>query len=273
MSEDLSGYSPEFLKELQESYEIDQKPVSELSVIRETHNAGGDLHRAEDVRAAAEELISKLGGFVYRWELCGAVRRGHPMTKDGDIVLWLAYDVEPETMKNFQSKLVEVLADQSQEGNVKFIEDELKKDEPEDDKKKKRKRKVATSIKKLRPARKIFKFWYRGIKMEINIAKDEKQFEVLKFIRTGSADFHIAFLNMAQNQNMTVNFHHNDELNLDLYGLYGAISVWGEDRKTGKRKKRWIVNPARLVAWKENDIIEKVFGRYIEPADREPGRF
>lgn len=266
MSEaDTYDISPEYLKELQEWQEIENTPVDQLKVMKES----GELHKAEDIRAASEELIGKLGDFVIKWELCGAVRRGHPMSKDGDIVVWM----DPtKTVPEFQGKLARVLDGQTQQGNVKLIEESLKlfdSGQPEPEKKK---RKVRRSSKP-KPPRKIFTFHYSGIKLEISIARDEQQFEVLKFIRTGSADFHKELLQKAQAQNMTVNFHHDETFNMDLYGLYGATQVWKEDRNTGRRKPVWAVNPARLVGWTEKDIIEAVYGVYIEPENREPGKY
>lgn len=262
MSEpDTYGISPEYLKELADGYEIDQKPVEQLS----SYNTKGELFRADAVKAAAEEVIGKLGDFVHRWELCGTVRRGHPMAHDGDIVLWMP---DKWTVPEFQGKLASILDGQVQEGNVKFIEEALKVDTGHRVEKKRRRRSA-----KPKPPRKIFKFRYNGIPLEISIARGEQQFEVLIFIRTGSPEFHRHLLQKAQEQRMTVNFHRDENLNMDLYGLYGAVQIWKQDKDTGKNRPAWIVNPARLVATTERGIIEAVLGAYVEPADREVGRF
>lgn len=261
----IDGFSPELVKEMQEEYAVYTNPDHETGY---SYSPKKELFNVDKVRAVAEEVISKLGSFVYKWELCGGARRGNPMVHDGDIVVWLAYEVEPDTMKNFQAKLVEVLADQVQEGNVRFIEETLKIADPDEKKKKKRKVKA-----KPKPPRKIYRFRYDGIPVEIYLAKDEKQFEVLKFVRTGTPEFHRDLLIRAQNMGMTLRFSHDETLDIDLYGLYGAIQSWTTDKTSGRRRHEWVINPARLVAWKEQHIIESVFGVFIPPADREPGRY
>lgn|GEM_PF-5691139 len=264
----LEGYSEEFLKQMQADYQLYTR--EEPAEFRSATTLGKQLYKAEDVKKVADEVIQKLGHFVYQWELCGGVRRGNPMVHDGDLVVWLRYDPEPDTMMSFKHKLVEILKDQVQEGSIRFMDEELKKseEETEDDGGKKKKRKARKSKNVAKPKeRKIYKFWYNSIPLEINIAKTEQQFEVLKFIRTGTADFHRNLLIESQNQGMTIRFSHDDELDMDLYGLYGAVRSFAADKK-GRRKSVWIVNPARLEAWRERDIIEKVLGEYVEPADR-----
>jgi len=261
----LEGYSEEFLNQMQSDYELYTR--EEPAGFKRSSDVRKQLHKAEDVKKVAAQVISKLGNFVYQWELCGGFRRGNTMVHDGDLVVWLRYDPSPDTMLSFQHKLTEILKDQSQQGNIKFMDEELRKEEPEEGKEKKKRKRKSKRAAKPKEC-KLYRFWYNHIPLEINIAKTEQQFEVLKFIRTGTAEFHRNLLIEAQNMGMTIRFSHDDSLDMDLFGLYGAVRSWVTDKK-GRRKSSWIINPARLEAWRERDIIEKVLGEYVEPADRE----
>lgn len=99
------------------------------------------------------------------------------------------------------------------------------------------------------------------IPVEIWIAYDEVQFEVMKLVRTGSAGFNQHLAMMAHNSNMVLRYSKG------LYGLYAAVY----NKVEAERKKKWIINPLRRLYWKENEIIETVFGyesQYINPVNR-----
>ncbi len=98
------------------------------------------------------------------------------------------------------------------------------------------------------------------IPVELWVAYDESQFEVLKLVRTGSHGFNINLAMKAHEKNMVLRFKSG------LYGLYGAISGWNRER----RRYMWYCNPLRKVHWKENEIIMTVFDdpKYLDPHNR-----
>lgn len=102
------------------------------------------------------------------------------------------------------------------------------------------------------------------IPVEIWIAYDEIQYEVMKLVRTGSAGFNQHLAMMAHSSNMVLRYTKG------LYGLYAAVynKVVGPDNR-GKNK--WIINPLRRLHWKENEMIEAVFGyesKFVDPHNR-----
>lgn len=103
------------------------------------------------------------------------------------------------------------------------------------------------------------------IPVELFVCDSEEQFEVLKLVRTGSNTFNKILALQAHDHNMVLRFQREKK----LFGLYGAIEYF--DSET--RDKKWVINPLRHVAYKENDIIMTVFNNqsYLDPKNRNMG--
>jgi DNA polymerase/3'-5' exonuclease PolX len=103
------------------------------------------------------------------------------------------------------------------------------------------------------------------IPVEIYLADSEVQYEVLKLVRTGSNTFNLNLARQAHDGNMALRFDRKKK----LYGLYGAI----ETRDPETRKVTWVINPYRHVAYREDEIIMKVFNKdeYLDPKNRNWG--
>jgi len=114
-----------------------------------------------------------------------------------------------------------------------------------------------------------FSFKIDGIEVEIWIAVSERQFEVLKLIRTGSHQFNMNLCSSANDKSMSLRYSHKD----GLCGLYGAVKGWEMDDNLGRRRPKMFINPMRRVAWRENDIIMAVLNdeSYLDPKNRNLG--
>jgi len=99
-----------------------------------------------------------------------------------------------------------------------------------------------------------------GIPVEIFIANDEKMFDVLKLVRTGSAGFNFELAMKAHEKDLTLKYSNG------LYGLYAAVQGW--DSKV--RKFKYYCNPLRRLHWKEDDMIMTVLDEeeYLDPHNR-----
>lgn len=102
---------------------------------------------------------------------------------------------------------------------------------------------------------------FKRIKVEITPCISNQQFEVMKLIRTGSAEFNRQLVTRAHEKKMAIRFSGEN------YGLYGAFQKEGE----------WFINPERVEGRNEKDIIMKVFNdeRLLEPENRDwsPNQF
>lgn len=102
----------------------------------------------------------------------------------------------------------------------------------------------------------------RMLPCEIWYAGDERQFEVLKLIRTGGNDFNKRLTTAAIEKGMAIRFAYDPVFRMDLYGLYGASYFWKNDQFVTA------VNPARLVAKTEDEIISALLGMAVPPEKR-----
>ena len=98
---------------------------------------------------------------------------------------------------------------------------------------------------------------YSNIPVEFYFAENEEQFEVLKLIKTGSFAFCKDLAERARHDGWMLKFADG------LYGIYGSVQVW--DKETGMPD--YVMNPLRR-KWKEKDIIETLYGKYIDPRER-----
>jgi hypothetical protein len=108
-----------------------------------------------------------------------------------------------------------------------------------------------------------------GINVEIWLASNDRQFEVLKLLRTGSAGFMKMLCQTAIEKNMSFRYSYKE----GLCGLYGAAKAWTKDDKTGQHHQKTYVNPARKIAYKEDEIIMTVMDNedYLNPRNRSLG--
>ena len=110
-----------------------------------------------------------------------------------------------------------------------------------------------------------YQFKVDGILVEIYLAKTERQFEVLKLVRTGSNTFNQNLCRTALDKNMALRYSYKE----GLCGLYGAASNWDNEEK----RYKMYVNPMRKIAYKEDEIIMKIMGdeKWLDPTSRNFG--
>lgn len=96
---------------------------------------------------------------------------------------------------------------------------------------------------------------FNRIKVEITPCITEQQFEVMKLIRTGSAEFNRQLVTRAHEKKMAIRFSGEN------FGLFGAYQKEGE----------WLINPQRVEGRNEKDIIMKVFDnvKLLDPENRD----
>lgn len=114
-----------------------------------------------------------------------------------------------------------------------------------------------------------YSFKVLGINVEIWLANTDRQFEVLKLIRTGSAGFNRNLCMAANEKGMSLRYSYKE----GLCGLYGAAKAWAKDEHTGQSHEKLYVNPMRKIAYKEDEIIMKVMEdeSYLDPKNRNLG--
>lgn len=183
------------------------------------------------------EVMDRLAPICTDWIMCGGIRREKSMVHDVDILIMSkGYDIgSMETM----------------------VITELAAKDP------KRNRGHPMKEKKAN-------FVYDGVPVEIYFAMDERQFEVMKLIRTGSHEFNKMLLGKAHGADMTIKFSHDKHFG-DLYGLYAGKMMMMHNNRTGANGSKsavFVVNPLRLVAWREKDILEHIMGHWVDPKDR-----
>lgn len=109
----------------------------------------------------------------------------------------------------------------------------------------------------------LITFEIDAIPVSIHIGRNSQQYEVLKLIKTGDNAFiHLLSVRAIQ-MNLVLRHSFKDK----LFGLYGLYKEY--DRKT--RKFNTTLNPYRVEARTENDIIEKLFpgeSKYRDPVNR-----
>ena len=99
------------------------------------------------------------------------------------------------------------------------------------------------------------------IPVEIYIANNEFEFEVMKLVRTGSAGFCFNIAALAHEKNMVLRY------NGELFGLYAAALGWDDNA----RRWKYYCNPLRRLHWMEEDIIKTIFGddtSFLDPYNR-----
>ena len=118
---------------------------------------------------------------------------------------------------------------------------------------------------KLSSRKEKYTFWAENIPIEIFIAVTERQYEVLKLVKTGSAGFIRDLCTRANEKSMALRYSYKD----GLCGLYGAIKSWDKESERFKM----FVNPMRKVAYKEDEIITTVTEdeKYLNPLNRNLG--
>lgn len=104
-----------------------------------------------------------------------------------------------------------------------------------------------------------------GINVELFVAVTDRQYEVLKLVRTGSHSFNQNLCKSANDKGMALRYSYKE----GLCGLYGAAKNWS------KEDERFMlyVNPMRKIAYKEEDIIMKVLHdeTFLDPTKRNLG--
>jgi len=102
------------------------------------------------------------------------------------------------------------------------------------------------------------------IPVEMYYAETEEQFELMKLIRTGNAEFNKTLTLKAHEKNAVLRFKG------EFFGIYGAHKTYTRNDK-GIKKVEWIVNPQRRICYKERDVIEFCMDEYYEPWQRNFG--
>lgn len=124
---------------------------------------------------------------------------------------------------------------------------------------------LGNTFPKLKSSKTRYEMKLEDMKVEVYVAMTERQYEVLKLVRTGSYGFITNLTKSANDKQMTLRYSYKE----GLCGLYGG--AWAYDKIEGRKK--FFVNPMRKVAYKENDIIMAVLGEemYLDPKSRNIG--
>lgn len=177
----------------------------------------------EGIQSLVSRIVPLLEPFCQKIEVCGSFRRGLPQSHDLDIV------VLPNDGFAIWSMLIQI----DSSPVVKKVVG-----------------KYPTYVKYELTS---------GIPMEIYLAKDETQFEVLKLVRTGDWMFNRNLCFEANLKNLSFRFSGSH------WGVFGLVRQWPKDKK----RPETIINPIpRSDALTERQIIEKILGKYVDPVDR-----
>jgi len=97
------------------------------------------------------------------------------------------------------------------------------------------------------------------IPTELYLTRDDRQFEVMKLIRTGDWVFNKRLCMNANSANMSLRF------SAKHYGVFGLFRSWNKDT----HKKETVFNPIpRKDCQTEQEIVTKLMGKYYEPPER-----
>lgn len=124
---------------------------------------------------------------------------------------------------------------------------------------------LGNNYKKLKSEKTKYSMFIDDMKVEIYVALTERQYEVLKLVRTGSNMFNQTLCKSALDKDMALRYSYKE----GLCGLYGAASNW--DKEEGRFK--YFVNPMRKIAYKEDEIIMTILNNkdFLDPKNRNLG--
>lgn len=203
-------------------------------------------------RDLAVSIVRVLNPFCEKIEVVGSIRRRLASCKDVDIVVW------PRAFEEFNINCN--MFDQFK-GRIKdriFPEWEWKEDKH-------------GKMRKLKKnhARNYLEYIIDDIPVEVWLANNLQEFEVIKLFRTGNSVFLRSLANTAsRDYSMSLRLGGYHEFSKrPLYGLYGAAKG---KKIEGNRKSAYetVVNPLHCIAWREEDIINKLLKKYYTPVDR-----
>ena len=113
----------------------------------------------------------------------------------------------------------------------------------------------------INPGENLLRFTYKDIPFEFNYARNEREFEVLKTVRTGDYVFSRSMAQVAMQKGFVFRFAGK------AFGLYKILSVVRD--KENWHKKEYIINWVRAPEyWREEDMIITLFGKYYPPEER-----
>jgi DNA polymerase/3'-5' exonuclease PolX len=176
--------------------------------------------------AEASYVVSKLGPVIKKYEICGSIRRKQDFVQDIDIV------IIPDDLFMLSCTCTNLHAEELERTH---------------------------NYEKMKIGKNTIVFSHNGFKIEIYMALDEQEFEVLKLVRTGNWKFNKDMCTRAFMENLALRFADG------LYGLYGIVKNWDKERQ----EFNIIINPLRLVAKTEEEIITRLYGSYVAPEERE----
>jgi DNA polymerase/3'-5' exonuclease PolX len=157
-------------------------------------------HESEVAKKIAVKVANDIRDITTRIEIVGSIRRGKAMVHDIDLV------VIPKNAFTFSSDLV---------------------------------RKIPAHTKIIKQGDKMIQFEYEGIQIDVYIA-NEKNYEVLRLIRTGSSSHNVRLCTIAKSKGWV--------LHADGRGLYIGD---------------------KMIDNTEKGILEKLLGKWVEPKNRE----
>lgn len=202
---------------------------------RITDPDGNILYPTEEIQPIVDTLVYHLQRCFSLVEVCGFIRRGEKYTYDIGVV-----SIPNENIFSFSTMLANPPA------GIRITDLQMKE------------RKALFNV-VLETGEKVHCDWH--------FLANEQEFEVMKLIRTGSQEFIWQLESEAKDKHLYL--RHGGKYVLGkktyvLWGLYGGYERWDDDAAMYQT----IINPLGRRAWKEDEIIEMVFGHRIPPPDR-----